>query len=125
MPDEVIKSGEQKAAEAEVVGFEKELGPFVVAAETTRMPMVFTDAKASDNAIIFANQAFLRLTGYDEHEVLGQGFNFLMERGADPEALAEIQTAFESGRDLERPLRYRRKNGTTLWVTIFHYHGGH
>jgi PAS domain S-box-containing protein len=119
MPDEVIKSGEQKAAEAEVVGFEKELGPFVVAAETTRMPMVFTDAKASDNAIIFANEAFLRLTGYDEHEVLGQGFNFLMERGADPEALAEIQTAFESGRDLERPLRYRRKNGTTLWVTIF------
>jgi len=119
MADEVIKSGEQKAAEAEVVGFEKELGPFVVAAETTRMPMVFTDAKASDNAIIFVNQAFLTLTGYAEHEVLGQGFNFLMERGADPEALVQIQTAFEGGRDLETPLRYRRKNGTAFWVTIF------
>lgn len=119
MPDEVAKSGEQKAAEAEVVGFEKELGPFVVAAETTRMPMVFTDANASDNAIIFANQAFLMLTGYDEHEVLGQGFNFLIERGADPAALAEIRTAFEGGRDLETPLRYRHKNGTLFWVTIF------
>lgn len=119
MPDEVIKSGEQKAAEAEVVGFEKELGPFVVAAETTRMPMVFTDAKASDNAIIFANQAFLTLTGYAEHEVLGQGFNFLMERGGDPETLTQIRTAFEVGRDIETPLRYRRKDGTAFWVTIF------
>ena len=35
--------------EAEVGSFRKNRGPFVVAAETTRMPMVFTDAKESDN----------------------------------------------------------------------------
>ena len=45
MPSEENKSKEQKAAESEVEGFRKELGPFVVAAETTRMAMVFTDAK--------------------------------------------------------------------------------
>jgi hypothetical protein len=37
MPSEENKSKEQKAAESEVEGFRKELGPFVVAAETTRM----------------------------------------------------------------------------------------
>src|SRR3954454_12303284 len=42
MPNEESKSGEQKIAEAEVERFRKELGPFVVAAETTRMAMVFT-----------------------------------------------------------------------------------
>ncbi len=40
------KSEEQKAAEAEVEGFRKDLGPFVVAAETTRMAMIFADARA-------------------------------------------------------------------------------
>lgn len=43
----IIKSDNQKAAEADVDGFRKNLGPFVVAAETTRMAMVFTDAKES------------------------------------------------------------------------------
>jgi hypothetical protein len=57
------KSDEQKGAEAEVDGFRKDLGPFVVAAETTRMAMVFTDATEPDNPIIFANDSFLSLTG--------------------------------------------------------------
>jgi PAS domain-containing protein len=81
MKDNREKSGEQKAAESEVEGFQEDLGPFVVAAETTRMPMVFTDAKVSDNPIIFANDSFLALTGYPRDEVLGQSFNFLMTRG--------------------------------------------
>jgi PAS domain-containing protein len=72
MSNEENKSSEQKAAEADVESFRKDLGPFVVAAETTRMAMVFTDAKASDNPVIFANDSFLSLTGYDREEVLRQ-----------------------------------------------------
>ena len=119
MPHEIKKSGRQKTAEADVEGFKRKLGPFVVAAEMTRMPMVFTDAKASGMPIIFANQAFLNLTGYGEHEVLGQSFDFLMERGTDPEALIEIRTAFEGARGLDTQVRYRRKDGSMVWVTIF------
>src|SRR3954468_24818929 len=62
MPNEENKSGEQKIAEAEVERFRKELGPFVVAAETTRMPMVFTATKGPGNPIIFANDSFLSLS---------------------------------------------------------------
>jgi PAS domain-containing protein len=89
------KSDEQKGAEADVEGFRKDLGPFVVAAETTRMAMVFTDAKEPDNPIIFANDSFLSLTGYGREEVLGKSFNFLMAHGADAEALARIKAEFE------------------------------
>ena len=112
------KSGEQRTAEAEVEGFKDELGPFVVAAETTRMPMMFTDAKAPGHPISFVNQAFLDLTGYDEHEVLGQSFDFLMGQGTDPEELAEIQTAFRGGRSLEPQVRYRLKGGAVIWVRL-------
>ena len=55
MIDVVAKSKEQKAAEASVDAFRRDLGPFVVAAEKTRMPMIFTDAVASGDHIIFAN----------------------------------------------------------------------
>ena len=62
MPNEENKSGEQQIAEAEVERFRKELGPFVVAAETTRMAMVFTATKGPGNPIIFANDSFLSLS---------------------------------------------------------------
>jgi len=86
------KSDEQENAEAKVEYFEEKLGPFVVAAETTRMPMVFADAKQAGNPIIFANDSFLSLTGYDRKEVLVQNFNFLMAHGTDADAQARIQT---------------------------------
>ena len=57
MPELTNKSEEQKVAEAEVESFRQDLGPFVVAAETTRMPMVFTDAKEPGHPIIFAKDS--------------------------------------------------------------------
>ena len=54
--------------------------------------MVSADAKESNNPIIFANDSFLSLTGYNREEVLGQSSNFLMAHGADAEALAQIET---------------------------------
>src|SRR5579872_7153213 len=95
MPKIVNKSEKQRVAEAEVQGFREDLGPYVVAGETTRMAMVFTDAREPDNPIIFANDSFLSLTGYDREEVLGQSFNFLMAHAADDEALAQIKAEFE------------------------------
>jgi PAS domain S-box-containing protein len=120
MPDEANKSAEQKAAETNVDDFSKGLGPFVVAADTTRMAMVFTDAKASGNPIIFANDSFINLTGYPREEVLGQSFNFLMARGADPEAVAAIEEAFQGNNSGDDPeIRYLRKDDSVFWATVF------
>jgi antitoxin ParD1/3/4 len=40
------KSGEQKAADNQVTAMQKAGGPFVTAAERTRMPMVFSDPQS-------------------------------------------------------------------------------
>ena len=116
MSEIIKKSIEQKVAEAEVEDFRNDLGPFVVAAEKTRMPLVFTDANEPANPIIFANDAFLSLTGYDREEVLGQSFNFLMARGTDPKALAQIEAAFDGSTGAE--IRYRRKDGSEFWAAL-------
>jgi PAS domain S-box-containing protein len=113
------KSEKQDAAEGEVEDFRQEGGPFVVAADETRMPMVFMDAKAADNPIIFANDSFLRLTGYERDEVLGQSFNFLMARGTDRKALALVEAAFEACDDHSSEVRYRRKDGSEFWAALF------
>ncbi len=119
MPKIVSKSEDQKDAEADVKSFHDDLGPFVVAAETTRMAMVFADACETDNPIIFANDAFLHLTGYAREEVLGQSFNFFMAHLADEGALAHIREELEgeSGADCE--VLYRRKDGSEFWAALF------
>jgi PAS domain S-box-containing protein len=116
--NEEDKSGEQKAAEADVDSFRKDLGPFVVAAETTRMAMVFADAKEPGNPIIFANDSFLTLTEYNRDEVLGQSFNFRLALGADSDALAAIKAEFENSSGNDPTIRYRRKDGSVFWATV-------
>lgn len=119
MSDQADKSGEQKDAESDVEGFRKDLGPFVVAAETTRMPMVFTDARDPAEPIIFANDSFLALTGCTREEVLGQGFNFLFARGGDTAARGEIEAAFTGSSDTDPEIRCRRHDGSVFWASIF------
>ncbi|MDZ4366113.1 MAG: HWE histidine kinase domain-containing protein [Afipia sp.] len=119
MPAINPKTKDQAAAESEVEGFRKDLGPFVVAAETTRMAMVFTDAKSSDNPIIFANDSFLKLTGYDRAEVLGLGFNALMARDATQEVLKGLAAAFDGSNESSIEVRYRRKDDSVFWADLF------
>ncbi|MDR3473923.1 MAG: HWE histidine kinase domain-containing protein [Devosia sp.] len=119
MPEIRNKSEEQKDAETEVEEFKGDLGPFVVAAETTRMAMVFTDAKQADNPIIFANDSFLALTGYKRKEVLGQSFNFLLAHVGDPKTLARIATEFGDQARGGTEVSYRRKDGSEFWAAVF------
>jgi len=119
MPKVVSKSGDQKAAEAEVESVQDDLGPFVVAAKTTRMAILFADACETDNPIIFANDAFLELTGYTREEVLGQSFNFFMAHVTDEEALALIRKQFEGLAETDAEILYRRKDGREFWACLF------
>ena len=119
MSDKAPKDQEQKAAEAEVKEFKEDLGPFVVAAETTRMPMIFTDAKVEGNPIIFANDAFLKLTGYERDEVLAKKLNFLLASDCEEKAVHQLKQAFaEEPVDLSK-IRFERKDGSEFWADVF------
>ena len=113
------KSVEQKEAEAEVESFRKDLGPFVVAAETTRMAMLFADAAKPDHPIIFVNDSFLSLTGYDREEVLGKSFNFLMANAADAQARTRIKAEFEGLSSTGTEVLCCRKDGSEFWAAVF------
>ena len=117
MGSQAPKDEEQRTAEAEVEEFREELGPFVVAAETTRMPMLFTDASQPDHPIIFANDSLLKLTGYDRDELLAQTFDFLLAKSDDQ--AADIALAFTDCADDNLEIHCRRKDGKDYWASLF------
>lgn len=118
MPRAATRTTRQKIAEEEVDGFRKNLGPFVIAAETTRSPMVFTNATEIGNPIIFANDAFLALTGYGREEVLGKPFDYLLARGNNLEALARIEAAFAGEFHEQLEICDQRRDGGTFWASL-------
>jgi hypothetical protein len=71
---------EQKTAESEVESFRKDLGPLVVATETTRMAMRVHGRKGTQPTAHFSNDSVLSLAGYDREQVHGQSFDFLIGR---------------------------------------------
>ena len=83
------------------------------------MAMVFMDATAPDNPIIFANDSFLALTGYQRPEVLGKSFNFFLAHVAEAEGQAAIDAEFSGKSESGCELQYRRRDGSTLWVALF------
>jgi PAS domain S-box-containing protein len=119
MPSEAQESVKQSEAEADVACFRRDLGPFVVAAEETRMPMVFTNARAAGHPIIFANDAFLSLTGYKRAEVLAQDFLGLMATGVNRETRAQVEACFSSKSHTQPEIHYRHKDGSEFWVSLF------
>lgn len=118
MSTETSKSPVQKAGEASVDSFRRALGPFVVAAEQTRMPMLFLNAN-DEHSVIFANDSFLNLTGYTRDDVLAADFESLLADGFDAENIRMLGSVFDSNLCSDAEVHYKRKDGTEFWASMF------
>src|SRR5690606_2397193 len=63
-------------------------------------------------------QAFLEMSGYERHEVIGQTPRLVQGKDTDPGALARIREALGAGREVREQLLNYRKDGTPYWVDI-------
>jgi PAS domain S-box-containing protein len=93
--------------------------PFAAAIRATRMAMIVTDAHQSDNPIIFANDAFLALTGYARDEVIGRNCRFLQGPDTDPVQVDRIRRAVADGEDIAVDILNYRKDGSTFWNALY------
>ena len=92
---------------------------FFAAVKTTRMPMIVTDPRQPDNPIVFANPAFINMTGYGEDELLGRNCRFLQGPDTDPETVAEVRRALEQKREVSVDILNYKKNGASFWNALF------
>lgn len=105
-------------AEAAIETLRQQGGLFVEAVRATRMPMALTDPNLPGNPIVFANEAFLKLTGYRMEEVLGQQPHFMNGRDTDPKDTARFAEALRSDQDdLVETVQYR-KDGSAFVATV-------
>jgi len=104
----------------EAIGHELGRGdPFAAAIRGTRMAMVITDPRQTDNPIVFANQAFQTLTGYSRDEIIGRNCRFLQGPETEKATTAAIRTSIEAGVDIQVDILNYRKDGSTFWNALF------
>ncbi len=94
-------------------------GVFFAAVEMTRMPMVLADPRQDDTPIVFANNAFLDLTGYEEAEVLGRNCRFLQGADTDPATVRQLREALASREAVAVEILNYRRDGTPFWNGVF------
>jgi PAS domain S-box-containing protein len=110
---------ERTVAERHIEAVRQQGGLFVEAVRRTRMPMLVTDATLSDNPIVFANQAFVDLSGYSMDELLGQDPHFMNGEGTDPDAIGRYEAAILERRDETLEILQYRKDGTPFRAMLF------
>lgn len=92
---------------------------FFAAIEMTRMPMILTDPNQDDCPIVFANKAFLDLTGYEEDEILGRNCRFLQGAQTDRETVAELREAIANQGSIAAEILNYRRDGSPFWNAVF------
>lgn len=95
-----------------------EEGAFAAAFRTARTAMVMTDPRQADNPIVFANDAFLDLTGYGPGEVVGRNCRFLQGPDTSPEDVGRIREAVAAGEGIDVEILNYRKNGAPFWNAL-------
>jgi PAS domain S-box-containing protein len=93
--------------------------PFAAAVRATRMPMVITDPAQIDNPIVFCNEAFQTLSGYDRSEIIGRNCRFLQGPDTNREQVTKVRQAIDAQTDIAVDLLNYRKDGSTFWNALY------
>lgn len=101
---------------------QRQLEVVTLATEAASDAILITDATPISSPdgprIVYANQAFLDMSGYDRADVIGRTPRLLQGPQADPAALARIRDAIQAGRQVREELLDYRKDGTPYWVEV-------
>ena len=86
--------------------------------EATKCGVLVTDATLPHHPIRQVNGAFLALTGYAEHEVLGQTSTIFCGPDTDRASMETLGLALQDGWACRVCIRHYRKNGTAFWNEV-------
>ncbi|QFU00157.1 Phytochrome-like protein cph2 [Halomonas sp. THAF5a] len=77
--------------------------------------VLIADAGVAGLPIIYANDAFQRMTGYAREEVMGRNPRFLQGSETDPAAVQTLRRELAQHREVHVTLCNYRKDGTPFW----------
>ena len=77
--------------------------------------VTLTDPDLEDAPIVYANQAFVDICGYDQDEIVGRNCRFLQGSDRNQPELSLIRNAVKNCEAIEVTLRNYRKNGELFY----------
>nr|AML78419.1 putative LOV domain-containing protein [Hydrangea febrifuga] len=80
-----------------------------------KQSFVLTDAHLPDMPIVYASDAFLKLTGYARHEVLGRNCRFLGGVDTDSSSISQIKESIRTGQPCTVRILNYRKDKSQFW----------
>ncbi len=90
-----------------------------LAMDASSCGITIADVRQPNMPLIYVNDAFIEITGYERAEVLGNNCRFLQGNDRDQAAVQEIRRAIDMGKDCKVLLRNYRKDGTFFWNELF------
>jgi PAS domain S-box-containing protein len=100
-------------------GLDERGNVFFAAVEMTRMPMIVTNPRMPDDPIVFANGAFLDLTGYALDDVMGRNCRLLQGPETDRRTIDEIRQALAERRAVSVDVLNYKADGTPFWNALY------
>ncbi|MFC6725959.1 PAS domain-containing protein, partial [Halobium palmae] len=88
------------------------------AMENAAIALCLSDPRQPDNPLVWVNEGFETMTGYDAEEVLGQNCRFLQGEDTDPERVAELREAVEAEEPVSLELLNYQKDGMPFWNQV-------
>ncbi len=91
--------------------------PFVLSQilDTCVNGITLSDPDQEDNPIVYANEAFEIITGYDAEEIIGRNCRFLHGDDRNQEGLAKVRSAIRDRKSVTVTLRNYRKTGELFY----------
>lgn len=82
--------------------------------------VIITKANFSEGGpeIVYVNDAFTRLSGYEPEEVIGQTPKILQGPATNPKVLAELKETLLKGKSFKGELQNYTKDGILYWIDI-------
>jgi PAS domain S-box-containing protein len=80
--------------------------------------IVITDPDQEDNPIVYVNDRFEEITGYDRSEALGRNCRFLQGEDTDPETRRRLRERIDAERPVSVDIVNYRKTGERLWQRL-------
>lgn len=96
-------------------GKNEQLLLFKRAVESVRNGICITNPRLPDNPIVYVNDAFLEMTTYQRHQVVGRNCRFLQRDDRDQASIEKIREAIRAEQPITTILRNYRRDGSIFW----------
>jgi PAS domain S-box-containing protein len=88
------------------------------AIDEAQLGFSIADNRRPDEPLVYVNEGFERLTGYDAADVLGENCRFLQGEATDPAAVEALRAAIDADESVAVELVNYRADGTPFWNRV-------